>query len=62
MELFVRSADGLANVHLFYEEEFIVYCESDPDKPERVAWDIGFWDKILSRFNPDIKFTFKPQG
>lgn len=59
---FVRTKSGLANAHLFYDADFIVYCESHPGRAEEMSWDLGFWRKILSHFAPGYSYVFKPQG
>lgn len=61
-DIFIRTASGLANAHLFYNSEFIVYCESHPDTPEAMSWDLGFWTKIVNEYQPNTNITFKPQG
>lgn len=61
-EVFIRTASGLANTHLFHSADLIVYCEAHPDTPEEMSWDIGFWGKLLSYFVPDKSYVFKPLG
>lgn len=59
---FIRTSAGLANTHLFYSSDFVVYCESHPGRSPEMSWDMGFWRKVLSVFAPESSYTFKPQG
>lgn len=61
-EIFIRTPSGLANSHLFHSADLIVYCESHPDRPAEMSWDLGFWSKIVSYFAPEHSFVLKPLG
>lgn len=46
--IFTRTGLGLSNEHLFYEVDFVVYCEGTPTNDESSSLDEVFWTQVFS--------------
>lgn len=45
---FTRTDSGISNQYLFYEVDFMVYCEGEPKGNETATLDEMFWQRIFS--------------
>lgn len=45
--MFTRTTDGLSSEHLFYDVDWVVYCEGVSESEEVSSLDEVFWSKIL---------------
>lgn len=72
MSLFKRTSSGLANLHLFYKVEFIIYLEGGPKcfTAEEVyageghdeTEDIIFWKNVVNHFKNRVSVKYKSVG
>jgi hypothetical protein len=46
--MFTRSNQGIENEHLFYNVDFVVYCEGKEVDGEGSSLDEVFWERVLS--------------
>lgn len=58
--MFRRTAQGLANEHLFHRVDYIVYCEGEVIDNVSLSLDEVFWSKVFSATNK--KFRVKSIG
>ena len=67
----VRSAYGLANQHLFYGVDLVVYCEGGKGHPSLDAAitggseetpDAAFWRTVFKAVHPDLRVYIKSVG
>lgn len=47
--MFIRTNNGLANEHLFYNVDLIVYCEGEEIPGEASSLDEVFWHRVFSQ-------------
>lgn len=66
-----RSPSGLANQHLFFDVEFVVYCEGGVDQGNAIAaalagsdqtHDASFWRALIATLRPHSAFHVKSVG
>jgi hypothetical protein len=48
--MFVRSDEGLGSQHLFYDADYVLYCEGEAVQGEGASFDEMFWQIILSAY------------
>lgn len=70
--MFIRSASGLNNQHLFFNVDFVLYTEGGSvsyniddvldGKFSELTDDIVFWDNLFDQVNSDIKVKCKSVG
>lgn len=53
--MFRRTAAGLANEHLFYDVEFIAYCEGEVKNDATSTFDELYWSTLLRTFSLRVK-------
>lgn len=53
--MFTRTERGLSNEHLFYDVEFIVYCEGETVEGESSSLDEVFWTAVFSNSGRAVK-------
>lgn len=53
--MFRRSNEGLANEHLFYDVEFVVYCEGVAARDGVATLDEAYWHRIFSLHGRRVK-------
>lgn len=58
--MFKRTANGIANEHLFHRVDLVAYCEGRPDDPVTFCFDEVFWSRIVEK--SDKKFLLKSLG
>jgi len=58
--MFKRTPNGLSNEHLFYNADFIVYCEGSAQSSAISTYDELFWSVALRQLG--LKFSIKSVG
>lgn len=53
--MFTRTASGLANEYLFYDVDYVVYCEGETGEGEISSLDELFWSQLFSKFGKLVK-------
>ena len=53
--MFTRTSAGLANEHLFYGVEYVVYCEGQTGQGDIASLDELYWSSVFSQFGKNIK-------
>ena len=63
--MFARTSSGLANLHLFYRSDFVVFTEGAGeldqarDMDTQGLFDRWYWSAVFSVLSPDSKITIK---
>ena len=57
--MFRRSDEGLANEHLFYGVDYVVYCEGKASSNKVATMDESFWYRIFALYNYNVKCKSK---
>ena len=57
--MFRRSDEGLANEHLFYGVDYVVYCEGKASSNKVTTLDESFWHRIFSLHDYNVKCKSK---
>lgn len=52
--MFTRTSAGIGNEHLFYDVDFVVYCEGKQVDGEGSSLDEVFWDRIFSEHGKNV--------
>lgn len=53
--MFDRTPQGIANEHLFYNVEFVVYCEGREVEDESASTDEAFWNRLFTLYGRNVK-------
>ncbi|MEO0411859.1 MAG: DUF4435 domain-containing protein [Pseudomonadota bacterium] len=53
--MFTRSNQGIENEHLFYDVDFVVYCEGKEIDGEGSSLDEVFWERVLSESGLSVR-------
>jgi hypothetical protein len=58
--MFERTAEGISNSHIFFNVDFVIYCEGAGD-PNRQL-DAEYWSKIWSLYGPNKQAKIVERG